>query len=110
MLTLAKLAHLALYGFLLLTPLLGWLLLSAGGKPIPFFGLALPALIAPDDGLKGTIKGVARDAGQHWLCPDCPARGGSHLPPPCAQRQHPDQYAARAQITSNELHTNKRPL
>ena len=56
MLTLAKLAHLALYGFLILTPLLGWLLLSAGGKPIPFFGLELPALIAPDDGLKGTIK------------------------------------------------------
>ncbi len=36
--------------------MLGWLLLSAGGKPIPFFGLELPALIAPDDGLKGTIK------------------------------------------------------
>ncbi len=35
-------AHLALYGFLILTPLLGWLLLSAGGKPIPFFGLELP--------------------------------------------------------------------
>ena len=48
MLRLAHLAHLALYGFLLLTPLLGWLLLSAGGKPIPFFGAELPALMAPD--------------------------------------------------------------
>ncbi|MGE6184144.1 cytochrome b, partial [Aeromonas media] len=56
MLKLGHLAHLALYGFLILTPLLGWLLLSAGGKPIPFFGFELPALIAPDDGLKGTIK------------------------------------------------------
>ena len=56
MLKLAHLAHLALYGFLLLTPLLGWLLLSASGKPIPFFGFELPALISPDDGLKGTIK------------------------------------------------------
>lgn len=56
MLKLAQLAHLALYGFLILTPLLGWLLLSAGGKPIPFFGFELPALIAPDDGIKGTIK------------------------------------------------------
>ena len=28
---------------------LGWLMLSAAGKPIPFFGLELPALIAPDD-------------------------------------------------------------
>ena len=51
MLKLAQLAHLALYGFLILTPLL-----SAGGKPIPFFGFELPALIAPDDGVKGTIK------------------------------------------------------
>lgn len=54
--TLGHLAHLALYGFLILAPLLGWLLLSAGGKPIPFFGFELPALLAPDDGLKGTIK------------------------------------------------------
>ncbi|MNP13926.1 hypothetical protein D3C76_1062280 [compost metagenome] len=56
MLKLGRLAHLALYGFLILTPLLGGLLLSAGGKPIPFFGFELPALIGPDDGLKGTIK------------------------------------------------------
>jgi len=54
--TLGHLAHLALYGFLILAPLLGWLLLSAGGKPIPFFGCELPALLAPDDALKGTIK------------------------------------------------------
>jgi cytochrome b561 len=53
---LAQLAHLALYGFLILTPLLGWLLLSVGGKPIPFFGFELPALLAPNDGLRGTIK------------------------------------------------------
>ena len=56
MLKLGHLAHLALYGSLLLAPLLGWLLLSAGGKPIPFFGFELPALIGPDDGLKGIIK------------------------------------------------------
>ncbi|MGL5288165.1 MAG: cytochrome b [Aeromonas sp.] len=53
---LAKLAHLALYGFLILTPLFGWLLLSAAGKPIPFFGLDLPALMAPNPDLKGFIK------------------------------------------------------
>ena len=53
---LGHLAHLALYGFMSLTTQLGWLLLSAGGKPIPFFGFELPALIGPDDGLKGTIK------------------------------------------------------
>jgi cytochrome b561 len=43
--TLAKLAHLALYVFMLVMPMLGWLLLSAAGKPIPFFGLHLPALL-----------------------------------------------------------------
>ena len=31
-------------------PLLGWLILSAEGKVIPFFGLELPALIAPNEG------------------------------------------------------------
>ena len=44
----AKLMHLALYTLMIGTPLLGWLILSAFGKPIPFFGLELPALIAPD--------------------------------------------------------------
>src|SRR5699024_5496201 len=41
----AKLIHIALYGFMISMPLLGWLMLSAGGKPIPFFGMELPALI-----------------------------------------------------------------
>lgn len=54
--TLAKVAHLALYGFLILTPLLGWLTLNAGGKPVPFFGFELPTLMPQNDGLKGTIK------------------------------------------------------
>ena len=44
----AKLMHLALYALMIGTPLLGWLILSAFGKPIPFFGLELPALVAPD--------------------------------------------------------------
>ncbi|MFM5395825.1 cytochrome b [Aeromonas veronii] len=60
---LAKLAHLALYGFLILTPLFGWLLLSAAGKPIPFFGLELPALLSPSPDLKGLIKEVHETLG-----------------------------------------------
>jgi cytochrome b561 len=32
-------------------PIVSWLMLSAAGKPIPFFGLALPALIFPDEAL-----------------------------------------------------------
>lgn len=41
----AKLIHIALYGFMISMPLLGWLMLSAGGKPIHFFGMEIPALI-----------------------------------------------------------------
>lgn len=43
--------HLALYAFLIVMPLLGWLVLSAKDKPVPLFGLYLPALIAPDKAL-----------------------------------------------------------
>lgn len=52
------LMHLALYGFLLLMPLLGWLILSAGDKVIPFWGVQLPALIGPDPDLAGSIKEI----------------------------------------------------
>lgn len=55
---LAKLGHLALYALMVVLPLLGWALLGARGKPIPFFGLELPALIAPDKALGSTIKEI----------------------------------------------------
>lgn len=41
----SKLLHLALYALMIGMPLTGWLMLSAAGKPIPFFGLELPTLI-----------------------------------------------------------------
>ncbi|MDO8252089.1 MAG: cytochrome b [Rhodoferax sp.] len=53
-----KLAHLALYAIMIGMPLLGWLMLSAAGKPIPFFGLELPALIGPDKALAGQFKEI----------------------------------------------------
>jgi cytochrome b561 len=34
-----------LYMLMIIMPLAGWLILSAEGKPIPFFGLQIPALI-----------------------------------------------------------------
>lgn len=43
--------HIALYAFLIVMPVLGWLTLSAQDKAIPFFGLELPALIAPNEDL-----------------------------------------------------------
>jgi len=55
---LAKLGHLALYALMIGLPVLGWLLLSARGKPIPFFGLELPALMAPNKELGTTIKEI----------------------------------------------------
>ena len=51
----AKVVHLALYAFMIGMPIGGWLMLSASGKPIPFFGLSLPALVAPDKALAGFV-------------------------------------------------------
>lgn len=48
--------HAALYVLMIGLPLVGWLLLSAAGKPIPFFGAELPALIGPDKALAGRLK------------------------------------------------------
>lgn len=52
----ASLLHLALYALMIGMPLSGWLLLSAAGKPIPFFGLQLPALISENKELAKQIK------------------------------------------------------
>ena len=61
---LAKAAHLALYLLMIGMPIAGWVLLSAAGKPIPFFGLELPALIAPDKGLADTLKELHKTVGE----------------------------------------------
>jgi cytochrome b561 len=65
----AKLMYLALYLLMIGAPLAGWLMLSAFGKPIAFFGLELPALIAPDAELGGQIKDLHKLAGNigYWL-------------------------------------------
>lgn len=54
----AKLMKVALYVFMLGMPVLGWLLLSAKGTPIPFFGLQLPALLNENKDLAETVKEV----------------------------------------------------
>lgn len=54
----AKLLHLALYALMVGMPLTGWLVLSASGKVIPFFGLELPALIGENKDLAKQIKEV----------------------------------------------------
>ncbi len=39
-------------------PILGWLTLSAYGKPIPFFGLELPSLIEKNTELRDLLKEI----------------------------------------------------
>lgn len=55
---LGKLVHLVLYLLMVAMPLLGWCILSARGKPVPFFGLDIPALIAPDKPLARQLRDV----------------------------------------------------
>ncbi len=62
--TAAHLVHLALYVLMIAMPLIGWLLLSAAGKPIPFFGMHLPALIAEDKELAKFIKEIHETIGE----------------------------------------------
>ena len=62
--TMAKLAHLTLYLFMIIMPLLGWLVLSAAGKPIPFFGLQLPALIEKNKELAKFLKEIHETIGE----------------------------------------------
>jgi cytochrome b561 len=62
-LLLAKAIHYILYIFMIAMPLLGWLLLSASGKPIPFFGLQLPALINENKSLADSIKEIHETGG-----------------------------------------------
>ena len=50
--------HLALYGFMIAMPLLGWTALSAEGDPVRLFGLGLPPLTAPDPALAERVEGV----------------------------------------------------
>ncbi len=59
----AKLAYLVLYALMIGMPLLGWLILSAAGKPIPFFGLELPALIGENKALSKQLKEVHETLG-----------------------------------------------
>lgn len=59
----AKPGHLALYGLMVAMPVLGWLMLSAAAKPIPFFGLELPALLAENKDLAKSLKEIHETIG-----------------------------------------------
>lgn len=53
---LVKYAHLALYGFLLLAPLAGYLASAFTTYSVRFFGLELPRIVAPDEGLNAAFR------------------------------------------------------
>jgi cytochrome b561 len=55
--------HVALYALMIGVPLLGWLTLSAKGKPVPFFGLAFPALIGAHKDTAQQLKDLHETCG-----------------------------------------------
>ena len=61
--TLARLGHLALYVLMIGMPLLGWFVLSAAGKPIPFFCVELPPLVDKNKELASSLKALHETIG-----------------------------------------------
>jgi len=59
----ARSVHWAFYGFMFALPITGWLMSSAAGFPVSFFGLfTLPDLISPNDNLRQLLVEV-----HEWL-------------------------------------------
>jgi cytochrome b561 len=59
----AHLTELAIYVFMIAMPLLGWAILSGEGRPVPFFGLELPALIGENRGLAKQLEEIHETIG-----------------------------------------------
>lgn len=57
-LMIANTVEFALYVLMIGLPLLGWVMLSAEGEAIPFFGVQLPALVGANEGLAERTKEV----------------------------------------------------
>jgi cytochrome b561 len=55
---LAILTHVALLAFMLVMPVIGWVLLSAEGHDVMFFGLQLPALASADRAFAASVAEV----------------------------------------------------
>lgn len=60
---LATAIHIALYALMVAMPILAWLLLSAAGKPVPFFGAHLPALLSENKNLAEKLKEIHETIG-----------------------------------------------
>ncbi len=55
--------HLALYAFMIAMPIAGWIILSAEGDPVPFFGLTLPPLVGKSEALAEQVEEVHETVG-----------------------------------------------
>ena len=64
-----KVVHVALYALMIAMPIGGWLILSAEGEPVPFWGLTLPPLVGPSEELAELIEEIHETAGTvgYWL-------------------------------------------
>jgi len=56
--------HISLYALMILLPVMGWLILSAEGHAVSFFGLELPPLIAEDADAAERIEEFHKLGGQ----------------------------------------------
>jgi cytochrome b561 len=65
----ARLMHVALYLLMIVMPVAGWLILSAEGEAVPFFGLQLPALVGENKELAGLAEEIHETVGTvgYWL-------------------------------------------
>ncbi|WP_237246083.1 cytochrome b [Sphingopyxis witflariensis] len=61
--------HFCLYVLMIAMPLAGWLILSAEGKPIPYFGFELPPLTSANDLLAERVESLHELGGTigYWL-------------------------------------------
>lgn len=60
---LSRLTHFALYAFMVSMPVLGWLVIGAEGKDIPFFGLQLPPLTGIDKPFAHSVEDIHKTIG-----------------------------------------------
>ena len=59
----ATAVHYALYALMIGMPLLGWLMVSASGKPVPFFGIELPPLVGRSRSLEKLLEEIHEAGG-----------------------------------------------
>lgn len=61
---LAKLVHVSFYAFMIFMPIAGWVILSAEGHGVPFFGLELPPLVDKNEALAEQVEDLHKQLGE----------------------------------------------